>query len=155
MASVPEADHPTLVTPHLRLRPWRDDDLPAFAALNADPAVMGHFPAPLDRARSDAEAAYVSDHFARHGFGFWAVEIPGVADFAGFVGLLQVGAPMPFAPAVEIGWRLARPYWSAGYATKGPTPPSRSASTGWASTRSWPSRSRGISDPAGSWSTWA
>lgn len=40
---------PTLVTPRLVLRPWRDDDLPEFAALNADPRVMEHFLEPLER----------------------------------------------------------------------------------------------------------
>ena len=25
---------------------------------------------------------------------------------------------MPFAPAVEAAWRLARPYWGRGYATE-------------------------------------
>ena len=28
---------PELLTPRLRLRPWRDDDAPAFAALNMTP----------------------------------------------------------------------------------------------------------------------
>lgn len=36
-------------TPRLRLRQWREDDLTPFAALNADPEVMAHFPAPLAR----------------------------------------------------------------------------------------------------------
>ena len=29
-------DHPSLRTPRLLLRPWRDEDLAPFAALNAD-----------------------------------------------------------------------------------------------------------------------
>ena len=34
-----------LETPRLRLRQWRDEDREPFAALNADPRVMEHFPA--------------------------------------------------------------------------------------------------------------
>lgn len=30
----------TLTTARLRLRHWRDEDLPVFAAMNADPRVM-------------------------------------------------------------------------------------------------------------------
>ena len=43
--------------PRVHLRHWRDEDLPVFAALNADPQVMAHFPAPLSRSDSDALAA--------------------------------------------------------------------------------------------------
>lgn len=111
-------DHPTLRTARLVLRPWRPDDLDAFAALNADPAVMEHFPAPLDRAESDALAARIAAHFDRHGYGLWAVEEPGVCAFAGYVGLAWRDFPAPFTPAVEIGWRLARECWGRGYATE-------------------------------------
>jgi ribosomal-protein-alanine N-acetyltransferase len=49
----------------------------------------------------------------------WAVEAPGVAPFIGFIGLKHVEPQLPFAPAVEVGWRLARAYWGCGYATEG------------------------------------
>jgi RimJ/RimL family protein N-acetyltransferase len=38
-----------LETPRLLLRRWRDEDHEPFAALNADPIVMEHFPGPLTR----------------------------------------------------------------------------------------------------------
>jgi len=107
-----------LVTPRLRLREWRDSDLAPFAALNADPEVMRYFPEPLDRAASDALVGRIRDHFARHGFGPWAVEIPGVAECAGFVGLMVPTFEAHFTPCVEIGWRLARTAWGKGYATE-------------------------------------
>lgn len=46
----------TFETERLRLRQWRPSDRKPFAALNADPRVMACFPAPLDRAASDAMA---------------------------------------------------------------------------------------------------
>jgi RimJ/RimL family protein N-acetyltransferase len=110
--------HPTLTTPRLRLRAWREDDLAPFAALNADPRVMEFMPRRLDRAESDALAARIRDHFARHRFGLWAVEAPGVAGFLGFVGLSVPSFHAPFMPCVEIGWRLAHEHWGRGYATE-------------------------------------
>lgn len=109
---------PTLTTARLVLRPWRDDDLAPFAALNADPRVMEFFPAVLSRAESDALAARIRLHMEAHGFGLWAVEVPGEAPFIGFVGLMTVSPSLPCAPAVEVGWRLAREHWGRGYATE-------------------------------------
>lgn len=108
----------TLTTARTVLRPWRPEDLPAFAELNADREVMRHFPTTLDRAQSDAVAERLRNHMRTHGFGPWALEIPGVTPFAGFVGLMRVGFDAPFVPAVEIGWRLARPWWGKGYASE-------------------------------------
>ena len=105
-------------TPRLLLRRWRGEDLAPFAVLNADPRVMEHFPGTLDRAASDALAVAIKDDFARCGFGLWAVEAPGVAEFVGFAGLRAPTFEAHFTPCVEIGWRLAFPYWSQGYATE-------------------------------------
>jgi RimJ/RimL family protein N-acetyltransferase len=103
-------------TRRLHLRLWRDEDLPAFAAINADPEVMEHFPKTLDRAESDAQAARIREHFVRHGFGLWAAEVPGIAPFIGFVGLSIPTFEATFTPCVEVGWRLARQHWGQGYA---------------------------------------
>jgi ribosomal-protein-alanine N-acetyltransferase len=89
-----------------------------FAALNADPRVMAHVPAVLSREESDALAARIEAPVERHGFGPWAVEIPGVASFAGFVGPSVPGFPAHFTPCVEIGWRLAAAHRGRGYATE-------------------------------------
>jgi RimJ/RimL family protein N-acetyltransferase len=107
-----------LTTRRLILRPWRDTDLAPFAALNGDPEVMRYFPAPLVEAESDAWVERATRHFADHGFGAWAVEAPGIAPFIGTVGLLEVRFEAFFAPAVELIWRLARPYWGQGFATE-------------------------------------
>jgi ribosomal-protein-alanine N-acetyltransferase len=87
--------------------------------MNADPEVMGLFPSPLTREESDTFAAAIEARLAADGFGLWAVEIPGVVPFAGFIGLAPVPFEAPFTPAVEIGWRLARAHWGRGYATEG------------------------------------
>jgi ribosomal-protein-alanine N-acetyltransferase len=107
-----------LITARLRLREWRDEDLPPFAAMNADPDVMRYFPETLERAESDAMVMRIRAHFATFGFGPWAVEIPGVTEFAGFVGLMVPAFDAHFTPCIEIGWRLAPGVWGQGYATE-------------------------------------
>jgi ribosomal-protein-alanine N-acetyltransferase len=108
-----------LRTDRLLLRRWRDADRPVFASLNADPRVMEHLPSVLTRGDSDALADLIDLHFDRHGYGLWAVEIPGTAPFAGFIGLSIPGFAAAFTPCVEIGWRLAAAHWGRGYATEG------------------------------------
>jgi RimJ/RimL family protein N-acetyltransferase len=108
----------TLRTSRLLLRAWCDEDLAPFAALNADLRVMAHFPGTLDRTASDALAARIRAELAHDGFGLWAVEVPGVAPFVGFVGLRAPEFSTHFTPCVEIGWRLAFAHWGRGYATE-------------------------------------
>lgn len=107
-----------LTTDRLLLRPWRADDRGPFAALNADPEVMEHFPAPMTRAESDGMADVLSDFIARHGWGLWATETRVDHRFIGFVGMSIPSFEAHFTPCVEIGWRLSRSAWGHGYATE-------------------------------------
>lgn len=108
----------SLRTERLLLRRWRSDDRQPFAALNADPAVMECLPKLLSREESDALADRLDGDFDRRQHGRWAIEVPGVASFIGFVGLGYVDFPTHFTPCIEIGWRLAREHWGQGYATE-------------------------------------
>jgi ribosomal-protein-alanine N-acetyltransferase len=108
-----------LDTARLRLRRWRDEDRTPFAALNADPAVMEHFPAALSRAESDALVDRIEAGLDERGWGLWAVEVRESGSFIGFAGLNPATFEAPFTPAVEVGWRLARDHWGNGYATEG------------------------------------
>ncbi len=93
------------------LRPWQERDREPLAALNADPEVMAHFPAPLDRAASDAMFDELRLRAARQGFGVFAVEHRASRELVGLVGLGLPAWEAHFTPAVEIAWRLARPWW--------------------------------------------
>lgn len=122
-----------LSTPRLRLRQWTAADREPFAALNADPEVMRHFPAPLTRTQSDAMAVRIEALIAERGWGFWAADSleDGVPRFMGFVGLHTPAPDLPFSPCVEIGWRLARPFWGRGLRPKPPGSRCARASRGW------------------------
>jgi RimJ/RimL family protein N-acetyltransferase len=107
-----------LRTDRLSLRRWRLADRAPFAALNADPEVMRWFPATLSRRESDELADRIEAGFERDGWGLWALEERASGRFVGFTGLARPGFEAHFAPAVEIGWRLARDAWGRGYATE-------------------------------------
>ena len=104
--------------PRLLLRRWREHDRQGFAAMNADPLVMEHFPDRLTRAESDALIAKIEAGFERHGFGLWALEVRASGELIGFCGLSVPSFDAHFTPAVEVGWRLARSAWGHGYATE-------------------------------------
>jgi 3-dehydroquinate dehydratase/shikimate dehydrogenase len=112
----------TLKTERLILRPWALSDLEPFAKLNADPRVMEYFPATLSKAESDQLAERIQAKMDQRGWGIWAVSLSGTSEFIGFIGLNDVDPasfPAPFAPAVEVGWRIAFEYWGKGYGAEG------------------------------------
>lgn len=100
------------------LRPWRAADKAAFRRMGANPRVMEFLPGLLDAPQSDALADRIAGALDRRGWGWWALEVPGVAEFGGFVGLNRPAAPLPFAPCVEIGWRLDPALWGRFHATE-------------------------------------
>ena len=109
-------------TERLILRPWKETDLEPFADLNADPRVMEYFPYPFSKKQSYDIAEFIKLHMETKGWGIWAVSVPEIADFIGFIGLYNVDPstfPAPFAPAIAIGYRLAFNHWGKGYATEG------------------------------------
>src|SRR4029079_15483841 len=80
---------------------------------------MEHFPSTLSREESIAAVSRIEKHFEKHGYGLWALEVPGQAPFIGFIFLAIPSFDASFTPCVEIGWRLARPWWGQGLATEG------------------------------------
>jgi len=107
-----------LKTARLKLRQWCENDLPAFAEMNADPKVMAFYPNTLSALESDALAERLSTLLTEQSWGMWAVEKSEDNSFIGFVGLHKPSYELPVSPCVEIGWRLARGEWGKGYATE-------------------------------------
>lgn len=104
-------------TPRLVLRAWRDEDLAAFTAMNADPRVMEYFPAPLTPEQSAAFFDRIRDEFATEGFGAYAVERIADGQLLGFTGLHRVTFD-GLCGQIEIAWRLRADAWGNGYAAE-------------------------------------
>lgn len=109
----------TIETERLILRPFAADDLDAFAAINADPEVMRFFPAPRTRAETAGMIDVLERRRREEGIAFSAAVERASGRLVGMIGLQRVGPDFPFAPTVEVGWRLARDVWGRGYATEG------------------------------------
>lgn len=100
----------------LILRPWKEADRQPFADMSADKDVMEYL---LPLTPHDAYHTWIDRQIEseqRHGMCFWAVEAKQEGAFVGAVGLLPVTYQAHFTPAVEVGWRIARPFWGLGYA---------------------------------------
>lgn len=102
-------------TDRLTLRTFREDDLPLYAALNVDPAVVEYLGGPLSREDSDDIAAYANDLHASEGIGLLAVERAADGRFLGMCGVHVLDW---YPDDLEVGWRLAREHWGHGYATE-------------------------------------
>ena len=109
---------PVVATERLVLREWRDPDVEALIAMNADPLVMEFFPQTYSPERTRHFVARIRECWAERRYGLWAVERKDTATFIGYVGLWPATFPAHFTPAVEVGWRLAADQWGHGYATE-------------------------------------
>ncbi|MGK5637189.1 GNAT family N-acetyltransferase [Streptomyces sp. URMC 126] len=111
----------TLHTPRLTLRRWREDDLEPMAAIQADPEVMRWIRdgSVLDRSQTAAGIAAWEREWEEQGIGLFAAELREDRRLIGFVGLSVPRYLPEILPAVEIGWRLGRPFWGRGLATEG------------------------------------
>ena len=128
---------PSFATERLILRPPSPGDLEDFVALGADPEVMRYIG--RGQAQTRAQAAFWMECLladARHGIPMphpeglpgWLVMIErSTGCFAGLAVLMvlpgahvaAIGADLcPPPPVVEVGYRLARPFWGKGYATE-------------------------------------
>lgn len=84
----------------------------------ADPEVTYWLGGGQDAAQAEAHIARMESVFDAAGFGIWAIERRADGAFLGSAGLAPVRDDIPFAPAVEVGWRLARSAWGHGYSTE-------------------------------------
>ena len=117
---------PTLETERLTLRAIGPQDVEPDRAMNADAEVQRFLGGPkgdYDAFATLATLAAHAGHWALRGFGQWTVERREDCAFLGRVGLWEP----PGWPSLEVGWKLARPAWGAGYAAE-----AARAAIGWA-----------------------
>lgn len=110
---------PTLTSERFILRAFREDDVPALAALHGDPEVMRYLRPngqvePRPRQAWDYIAGQIG-HWTLKGYGKWAMADPDSDALIGRVGYFN--APYEW-PGLELGWTIARPLWGKGYATE-------------------------------------
>jgi RimJ/RimL family protein N-acetyltransferase len=105
-----------LDTARLRLRPFRESDWDAYAAICADAEVMRYLGTGATLSRDDSWRAIAGmlGHWQLRGYGMWAVESREDGAFVGRVGFLDP----PGWPGFELGWVLGRAHWGRGYATE-------------------------------------
>ena len=104
-------------TPRLVFREFTEADLPALAALLADPEVMRYsWGGPLDRTTSAVVLRQFQSHCRVHGFGKWALALPTTGEFAGYCGV----EPCPSAgpSGYELAYRLPPHLWGQGLAAE-------------------------------------
>jgi RimJ/RimL family protein N-acetyltransferase len=108
---------PTLTTDRLLLRPFRNDDLDAYAEIVADAEVVRYLAdgKPMDRSAAWRQMALIAGHWQLLGYGMWAVEERESGAFVGRIGFFN---PEGW-PGFELGWLLGRQWWGKGYATEG------------------------------------
>jgi ribosomal-protein-alanine N-acetyltransferase len=104
-------------TERLLLRPFASADLNDWAGfIFADPEVTRYLPKRDMPPRQRAERAlqYVQEHWARHGYGLWAVTEKTSGQFIGQGGLNYLDE----TGEVEVDYALAKLYWGRGFATE-------------------------------------
>jgi RimJ/RimL family protein N-acetyltransferase len=108
-----------LETPRLVIRNWEDRDRDLFHTINSDEEVMRFFPFRRNRQESDEFFDRLRTMISETGLGFYALEEKTSGECIGFAGLLRTNLE-PHLPdgTVEIGWRLARPFWGKGFVTE-------------------------------------
>lgn len=107
---------PTFRTERLILAPLLPKDTEALVGLDADRAVMRYI---TGRPRSREEViANIGRNYTNPtlppGTGAWAI---GLADGPDFIGLAML-KPIEGQAEIEVGYRLHRGYWGAGYAAE-------------------------------------
>jgi RimJ/RimL family protein N-acetyltransferase len=111
---------PELLTPRLRLRGWRADDLVPLAEIAADPRVGEWLGG--TRTEEEMERALLAWqlHWEERGHGIWAAEERASGRLIGRIGLMH-WEDFDACPEhdAEVGWTLHPSVWGHGLATEG------------------------------------
>ena len=103
-------------TPRLILRGWREEDARPFQRICTDPDVMEHLGPPLTLREAEQAVVRQNAFLDSAGYCFWAMEHKDSSALMGFCGVKPGAVNTPIENRPEIGWRMGRNWWGAGYA---------------------------------------
>lgn len=104
-----------LESDHLIIRSFTQGDVPAYARIVADPAVMRFLSRDGAPQTFESAAAYIGEciaHEQRVGYARYALELKGSGELIGFCGFKDLHG------YVDLGWRIAQAHWNRGYTTE-------------------------------------
>jgi [ribosomal protein S5]-alanine N-acetyltransferase len=104
----------TIETARTRLRPFEESDAEAAFAWFSDPEVMRFIPRGPDGTVEDTRRRIASyrAHQSQFGFSKWLITDRQTGQPVGDSGLMH----LPDGKRIELGYRLARPFWGTGLA---------------------------------------
>jgi ribosomal-protein-alanine N-acetyltransferase len=112
----PGAGTDELVTERLLLRPLRESDLAALAAIYADPAVMRFLGGPRSLEATRTRLGWIIAAHREQGFGLWATTLRADGTLVGRCGLIVQDVEGQIEH--EIAYLLGSQWWGRGYATE-------------------------------------
>ncbi|MBE5787075.1 MAG: GNAT family N-acetyltransferase [Clostridiales bacterium] len=103
-------------TKRLILRRITQEDYESWRQILSDPETMRYYPAPFDQAGVQRWIDWTMDHYARYGFGLWAVILKKTGEFIGDCGITMQNIHGQMLP--EIGYHIHKNHWRKGYASE-------------------------------------
>jgi [ribosomal protein S5]-alanine N-acetyltransferase len=107
---------PTIETTHLLLRAWAPEDADTWFDIQQEEGILRYFPnqVPPSREKAGAYIAHQSAHWAKFGYGHWAVVTREDGRVVGWNGLEY----LPELDESEVAYLLSKRVWGRGYATE-------------------------------------
>lgn len=105
-------------TERLGLRNWLPSDEAPFIEMCKDELVMEHFLKPLSEEETLGLISRLKNHFEKHSYCYFAVDLLETDEFIGFTGFANQTWESDFTPCIDIGWRLKHAAWGKGFATE-------------------------------------
>jgi RimJ/RimL family protein N-acetyltransferase len=106
---------PTLETPSLVLRPWKQEDAETLYQILQEPDILKYFPPTVfTLEKTQRYINHQLDHWRERGYGHWAVALKKDLKVVGWNGLEF----LPETGEDEVAYLLSHHAWGHGYATE-------------------------------------